>query len=155
VSDSVQEPATPQRAPIRGQRRTIITLVSTVALIVLTLYSVLFFGVTSRNVPTGTPEAVVEVVSAQLTLNQQIPAKEFKVTADISSANKYWAMFIVTPTVAGLGKIQLTYGFYQFADHRWQFRAAGANNVGCATRGSTHVPANVLASFAQHCAASS
>jgi hypothetical protein len=134
-----------------GQRRTIITIVSTVAIIILTLYSVLLFGVTSTAVPTGTPQAVEQVVAAQLTAIQQIPANEFRVVAIISTVNKYWAMFIVTPTAAGQGHIQSTYGYYQFSNRRWQLRAAGSTNVGCASSGRGHVPAAVLAGFNQHC----
>ena len=134
-----------------GQRRTIVTLVATVALIILTLYSVLLFGVTSSANPTGTPEAVVAVVSAQLTSSQQIPANEFRVTANISSANKYWAMFVVTPTALGRGKLQTTWGYYEFQSRRWQLRAAGSAQVGCDVRGAHHVPVNVLHSFGQTC----
>ncbi len=134
-----------------AQRRTIITLVATVALIILTLYSVLLFGVTSTANPTGTPEAVVAVVSAQLTSSQQIPGNEFRVTANISTANKYWAMFVVTPTALGRAKLQRTWGYYEFLSRRWQLRAAGSSRVGCDAHGVHHVPATVLRSFGQQC----
>ncbi len=153
MMESNASPRTDSSAPVvaRGQRRAILTLLGVVALIILTLYSVLLFGVTSTAVPTGTPQAVVEVVSAQLTSSQQIPANEFRVVANISTVNKYWAMFVVTPTAAGRGKIETTFGYYQFVSHRWQFRAAGRTNVGCASSGVHHVPANVLAGFHEHC----
>lgn len=134
-----------------GQRRSIVTLLAAVAIVILTLYSVLLFGVTSRANPTGTPQAVEQVVAAQLTAVQQIPANQFHVVATISSVNKYWAMFVVTASALGRGHIQTTWGYYQFSSRRWQLRAAGSSHVGCAPRGPSHVPANVLAGFNEQC----
>ena len=148
---SVPEPRTAKVSFWRS-RGTILAIVAVPLTVIAMVYSVLFAGVTSRARPTGSVAGVQNLVSEELRL-QGVSPSVIRIRVALSTVDRHWAIFVLTPKPAAPSNLERTYGFTAFRDNRWQVVASGTTQVGCAD--SSHaasVPAAVLRGFGSVCA---
>ncbi len=132
-------------------RRPLVTGLIVLVTIIATLYSVILFGATSREQPIGSLTGVRLAVDVNLE-SQGIPLDELSYQAVLSSVDKHWAMFVLTPTAKAHGTLTAAYGFAHFTQHAWQIVDSGSSNVGCPT--SNHratVPDAIRSGFGERC----
>lgn len=151
-----------------AQRRTILTVLSIPAAVILIVVSTILFGTNSHRLHTGSVAALENAATEYLRL-QGVDVAHVEVAGSVSTVDQYWGEFLAQPTTtAEAQRFQSAYGFARFehstytapggtqviSTYGWVVVAIGTADVGCAGPASTRVPASVLAGFRATCSAS-
>lgn len=148
-----------------AQRRTILTVLSIPAAVILIVVSTILFGTNSHRLHTGSVAALENAATEYLRL-QGVDVAHVEVAGTVSTVDQYWGEFLAQPTTTAAAlHFQSAYGFAHFEhttytapgssqvipSYGWVIVAIGTADVGCAGPASTRVPPAVLAGFRATC----